>query len=86
MFTKVIAPLAAVALFVAAGAAYADTATGKIKSVDMGKHEITLDNGMMFMLDKSAQKTAVRAGETVQLTYAKKGKENHVSAVKVLAD
>ena len=60
--------LAAAAILGAANMAYAAEATGTIKSIDMSKHTVTLDNGSTFDLAKSVKLDGMKVGEKITLT------------------
>ena len=47
--------LAAATILGAANLAYAADATGTIKSIDMSKHTVTLDNGSTYDVAKNSQ-------------------------------
>ncbi len=66
------AKLVPVAIFAAtlAGAAYAKTATATVTSIDVGKDQITLDNGMTVALPEGIEAETVKIGEHVKLTYS----------------
>ena len=66
------AALAAV-VFGAASVAYAADATGTIKSLDMSKDMITLDNGASYVAPKSAKLSDFKVGEKVTVSYTKAG-------------
>jgi hypothetical protein len=70
MKIAIIAALASLA-FVAAAAA--GEMQGTVKSVDMGKHMITLDDGMSVMTNKDVKLDHVMKGDHVKImTDAKK--------------
>jgi|EndMetStandDraft_8_1072994.scaffolds.fasta_scaffold991572_1 hypothetical protein len=54
-----------------AGAAQAAEMQGTVKSVDMKKHEITLDDGMMVKTEKKVKLDGVMAGDKVKITTNK---------------
>jgi Cu/Ag efflux protein CusF len=72
----------ATALLGAASVAYAADATGKIKSLDMTKDMITLDNGSSYMAPKSVKLSNFKVGEKVTVSYTKAGDKMDVTAVK----
>ena len=78
---------AAAAVIGAATLAFAAdmTATGKIKSIDISKHEITLDNGSMYSVAKGVSLGKMKTGEKVTLTYNKSGKTMDATAIKPAA-
>ncbi len=66
--TKVRISLAAAALFALAGAAHAGEMEGTVKSVDMDKHMITLDDGMSVTTNMDVKLDGVMAGDKVKIT------------------
>ena len=77
--------LAAATILGAANLAYAAEATGTIKSIDMSKHTVTLDNGSTYDVAKDAQVIGMRIGERVTLTYQQSGKAMDATAIKPAA-
>ena len=77
--------LAAAAIFGAANLAYAAEATGTIKSIDMSKHTVTLDNGSTYDVAKDVKFNGMRVGERVMLTYQQSGKAMDATAIKPAA-
>jgi Cu/Ag efflux protein CusF len=77
--------LAAAAILGAANLAYAAEATGTIKSIDMSKHEVTLNNGSTYDVAKSVKLDGLKVGEEVRLTYSQSGKAMEVTAIKPAA-
>lgn len=68
-----IAILTALASFVLISTATAGEMQGTVKSVDMGKHMITLDDGMSVMTNKDVKLDHVMKGDHVKImTDAKK--------------
>jgi hypothetical protein len=68
-----IAILTALASFAFIGAAAAGEMQGTVKSVDMGKHMITLDDGMSVMTNKDVKLDNFMKGDHVKImTDAKK--------------
>ena len=63
----------ATALLGSASIAYAADATGKIKSMDMTKDMVTLDNGSSYMAPKSVKLSDFKVGEKVTVSYSKAG-------------
>ena len=63
----------ATALLGSASIAYAADATGKIKSLDMTKDMVTLDNGSSYMAPKTVKLSDFKIGEKVTVSYAKAG-------------
>ena len=72
----------ATVLMGAASVAYAADATGKIKSLDMTRDSITLDNGSTFMAPKSVKLPNFKVGEKVTVSYTKAGDQMDVTSIK----
>lgn len=70
------------ALLALASAADAAEATGKIKSLDMTKDTVTLDNGSTYIAPKSAKLSDFRVGEKVTVSYTKAGDEMDIASIK----
>ena len=66
----------------AASVAYAADATGTIKSLDMSKDMITLDNGASFMAPKSVKLSDFKVGEKVTVSYTKAGDRMDATSIK----
>jgi hypothetical protein len=62
--------------------AYSAEATGTIKSIDMSKHTVTLDNGSTYDVAKSVKLDAMKVGERVTLTYQQSGKAMDATGIK----
>jgi hypothetical protein len=77
--------LAAATILGAANLAYAADATGTIKSIDMSKHTVTLDNGSTYDVAKNVKSNGMRVGERVTLTYQQSGKAMDATAIKPAA-
>lgn len=77
--------LAAAAILGAANLAYAAEATGNIKSIDMSKHTVTLDNRSTYDVAKSIKLNGMKVGERVTLTYQQSGKAMDATAIKPAA-
>ena len=77
--------LAAATILGAANLAYAAEATGTIKSIDMSKHTVTLDNGSTYDVAKNVKFNGMRVGERVTLTYQQSGKAMDATAIKPAA-
>jgi hypothetical protein len=60
--------LGAATLAFAAGPAV--TATGKIKSVDLFKHSITLENGATYKIARGVKIENMKLGQRVTLTFS----------------
>jgi Cu/Ag efflux protein CusF len=72
----------AAALLSAASVAYAADATGKIKSLDMSKDMITLDNGSSYMAPKSGKLSDFKVGEKVTVSYTKAGDKMDATSIR----
>ncbi len=72
----------ATALLGAASVAYAADATGKIKSLDMTKDMVTLDNGSSYMAPKSVKLSDFKAGQRVTVSYTKAGDKMDITSIK----
>ena len=72
----------AAALLSAASVAYAADATGKIKSLDMSKDMITLDNGSSYMAPKSVKLSDFKVGEKVTVSYTKAGDKMDATSIR----
>ena len=64
------------------GAAYAADATGAIKSLDIAKNMITLDNGSTYSAPKSIKLTNFKVGEKVTVSYTKNGDKMDLTSIK----
>jgi outer membrane lipoprotein SlyB len=71
--------LGAAALAGAAEPVY--TATGTIKSIDMLKHVVTLDDGSTYKVARGVNISAMKAGQKVRLTYTGSGSTIEASAI-----
>jgi Protein of unknown function (DUF1344) len=69
-------PVAAAALIATSFAAFAgDTmTTGTIKSMDMAKHTLVLDNGISYILPAAFKDPGLKVGEKVTIGWVLKGK------------
>ena len=56
--------------------------TGKIKSIDLIRHTVTMDNGMTYDVANGINLIGMKAGQKVTLTYTQTGKRLEASAVK----
>jgi Cu/Ag efflux protein CusF len=72
----------ATALLSAASVAYAADATGKIKSLDMTKDMVTLDNGSSYTAPKSVKLSDFKAGQKVTVSYTKAGDKMDITSIK----
>ena len=72
----------ATALLGAASVAYGADATGKIKTLDMSKDMITLDNGSTYWAPKSVKLSDFKIGEKVTVSYNKSGDKMDATSIK----
>jgi Cu/Ag efflux protein CusF len=72
----------AAALLGAASVAYAADATGTIKSLDMSKDMITLDNGSSYIAPKSVKLSDFKVGEKVTVSYTKAGDKMDATSIR----
>jgi Cu/Ag efflux protein CusF len=73
---------AAAALLGATSVAYATDATGKIKSLDMSKDMVTLDNGSSYMAPKGMKLSDFKVGEKVTVSFTKAGDKTDVTSIR----
>ena len=87
---KVLNVVAAAAILGAAATAFAaeptHKATGKIKSVDVMRHVITLEDGSTYKVARGVNIKRVKAGEKVTVTTSKFGGTVEASAITPAAD
>jgi Cu/Ag efflux protein CusF len=87
---KVLNVVAVVAILGAATAAFAaeptHKATGKIKSIDVMRHVITLEDGSTYKVARGVNIKRMRAGETVTVTTSKFGGTVEASAITTTVD
>jgi hypothetical protein len=87
---KVRCVLAAVGILSAATLAFgADktyTTTGKVKSIDLMRHVVTLENGSAYKVARGVNIRQMKIGEKVTLTYSGFGGTIEASAIKPAAD
>lgn len=72
----------ATALVGGASVALAADATGVIKTLNMTKDTITLDNGSTYMAPKSVSLSNFKIGEKVMVSYAKTGGAMNLTSIK----
>jgi hypothetical protein len=72
----------AAAVLGAASVAYAADATGTIKSLDMSKDMVTLDNGASYLAPKSMKLSDFKVGEKVTVSYTKAGDRMDATSIK----
>jgi Cu/Ag efflux protein CusF len=70
------------ALLALASAADAAEATGKIKSLDMSRDMVTLDNGSTYIAPKSTKLSDFKVGEKVTVGYTKAGDKMDIASIK----
>ena len=78
---KIIVP-AVIALFAGASVAYAAEATGKIKSIDMSKDMVTLDNGSAYMAPSTVKLSGFKVGEKVSVNYTTNNGKMELNSIK----
>ena len=72
----------AAALLGSASIAYAADTTSKIKSLDMTKDMVTLDNGSSYMAPKTVKLSDFKIGEKVTVSYAKAGDKMDITSIR----
>jgi Protein of unknown function (DUF1344) len=81
---------AALGILGAATAAFAGDAiyrtSGKIKSVDLMKHVVTLQNGTVYKAARGVNIKGLKPGQKVTLTYSGFGGTIEASAITLAAD
>jgi Protein of unknown function (DUF1344) len=81
---------AALGMLGADATAFAGDATyrtsGKIKSVDLMKHVVTLENGSAYKAARGVNIKGLKAGQKVTLTYSGFGGTIEASAITLAAD
>jgi Cu/Ag efflux protein CusF len=87
---KLVGVFAAIGVLGAATFAFAAgpavTATGKVKSVDMMRHTITLEDGSTHKFARGVSIDRVKVGDKVTLTYSSVGTISEVSEIAPAAD
>jgi Cu/Ag efflux protein CusF len=87
---KVLNVLAAAAILGAATTAFAAEAgyktTGKIKSIDLMRHAVTLEDGSTYKVARGVNIKRVKVGETITLTTSKFGGPVEASAITPAVD
>jgi Cu/Ag efflux protein CusF len=87
---KLLDVVVAVAILGAATTAFAaeptHKATGKIKSVDVMRHVITLEDGSTYKVARGVNIKRMKAGEKVTVTTSKFGGTIEVSAITPVVD
>ncbi len=80
---RVLIPVvAAAALFGTASLAFALDATGTIKTLNMSKSMVTLDNGQSYMAPKSVDLSQFKSGDKVKIEYSKSGDKMDITSMK----
>jgi Cu/Ag efflux protein CusF len=70
-----------IALLAGSSMALAADATGTIKSLDMSKDMVTLDNGSSYMAPKSVSLSNFKVGQKVTINYAKAGDKMDITSM-----
>ena len=82
---KMLGLFAAVGILGAATAGFAGNATyrttGKIKSVDLMTHVVTLENGSTYKAARGVNIKGLKAGQKITLTYSEFGGTIEASAI-----
>ena len=81
-YANVAGAVLATALLGSASLAYAADATGKIKSLDMTKDMVTLDNGSSYMAPKTMKLSDFKVGQKVTVSYSKAGDKMDIMSMK----
>jgi hypothetical protein len=61
--------IAAIAVLTAATAAYADDATGTVKTINVVNRMVTLDDGKVYVFTAAVDLTKFKVGDKVKVTY-----------------
>ncbi len=83
---NVLFPVTAAALLVSSFAAVAATdtmTTGAIKSFDLAKHSLVLDNGVTFTLPATFKDPGLKVGEKITIGWVMKGVVHEADSVKI---
>jgi len=72
----------AATLMAAASVAFAADATGTIKSLDMSKDMVTLDNGSSYLAPKGMKLSDFKVGEKVTVSFTKAGDKMDATSIK----
>jgi Cu/Ag efflux protein CusF len=87
---RVLHVLAALAILGAATTAFAaeptHKTTGKIKSIDLMRHVVTLEDGSTFKVERGVNIKRIKAGEKVTVTTSKFGGTLEASAITPAVD
>ena len=78
---KFFAAAAAAALFVSAGSAFAEDASGAIESVDPATGIIILDDGQTYTVAEGVSVEGLQPGDLVTVSFEVQGDKNMVTAV-----
>ena len=79
-------PVAAAAMIFTSIAAVAATdtmTTGKIKSIDLAKHSLVLDNGVSYALPTAFKNPGLKVGEKVTVAWVMNGKIYQADSVAI---
>lgn len=79
------AAVLATALMGVASVAFAANATGKIKSLNMTKDSVTLDNGSTYMAPKTVKLSGFKVGQNVTVNYTKANGRMDITSIKPAA-
>ncbi len=82
---KIIVPAAVAALLVTSSLAFASTnSVGTIKAFDSKAMTVTLQDGTMFYLNKSAKYPDLKSGQKVSISWTMVNKQHDADKIKVL--
>lgn len=82
---RYLVPAGLIAALALSGAAMAaTTTTGKIKSFDLKTHELTLDNGVVYMLPANFKDPGLKAGEKVAVSWDMKAGKYDATSVTIV--
>jgi Cu/Ag efflux protein CusF len=79
--SRFVIPAVVAGVFAAASLAYAATASGTIKNIDMAKDTVTLNNGSTFVAPSTLKLSAFKVGEKVSVTYSQSSGKMRASAL-----
>lgn len=80
---RLIAAAFAATLLLSAGSVMADDAMGTVKSVDMDKHEVTLEDGKMYTFPESVSLADIKEGVKVKIVYSEKDGMNDATEIMI---
>ncbi len=78
---RLFAAVAAAALFVSAGSAFAEDASGTIETVDPATGIIILDDGQTYTLAEGVSVEGLQPGDVVTVSFEVQDDKNMVTAV-----